>query len=230
MRPSEQNQKASIRPNLMSSSKRGASNDGKILASLEPAGSPARARADTPPVHDLWRKGRNSLLLVLCVCLVWFTYDNATSFTFHPEPAVAVVEPKTPAQAAPTAQPEPMPAPAPAAAEIREELIAMTSAPVKAPALEAPIAPIAPVAPTARTAPTAPITPVASTAPATAAPALPERVAAIDRNKPAARPAQARKMPRPPPVTGPEAPTDSDVLILSAIVAQTHAAKAGAGR
>jgi hypothetical protein len=205
VRPPEQDQQASIRPNLMSSSKRGTTNEGKILAALESSGGSARIRKDRPPATELWRKGRNSMLFVLCVCLVWFTYDNATSFTYSPQPAVAIAEPKASTSSAPAQQMEPT-AP-PAVAVIRDELIAVPGEPLKV------------------AAPTAPMIPAIAPLPS------PQRIATVDRVKPVVRPPLAKKSLRPAPATSAEAaPPDSDVAILSAIVAQGHAAKAASGR
>ncbi len=189
----------------MSSSKRSNGNDGKILASLEPGSSASKVKANKPPIHDLWRKSRNSLLLVLGICLVWFTYDNATSEMPGQETAIALAEPARPALAATVAAPEQ--AQAPATAMIREELVAIPVTTEKTPAIAAPVTP-----PMAR--------PTAS-----------ERIVAMDKAKPANRPALAKKAARQTPAATPDAAsTDSDVAILSAIVAQGHAAKAAAGR
>jgi hypothetical protein len=205
VRPSDPNQQASIRPNLMSSSKRGTTNEGKILAALESGSGTARNKQDRPPVTELWRKGRNSLLLVLCVCLVWFTYDNATSFTFGPAPVAVLADPKSSESIAVAQQTAPITPPA--AAVIREERIAAPAEPVR---VAGPAAPMIPA-----------IAPFPS----------PERIALVDRAKPVVRPPPAKKSLRPAPAASAEtAPPDNDVAILSAIVAQGHAAKAASGR
>jgi hypothetical protein len=206
VRPSDPNQQASIRPNLMSSAKRHSSNEGKILASLEKGGTASTLKANNAPVSGLWRKSRNSLLLLLCVGLAWLTYDNATSVTSGPLPIIAKLEPK-PAIA--TAEVKPA-LPPPAAAMIREERVAA------APASVATSAPL----------PAAPPETMASTAPAAAVYAV-----NADKAKPQTRAVVPRKTTRAAPASVPDAaPPDSDVAILSAIVAQGHAAKAAAGR
>lgn len=196
-----------MRPNLMSSSKRQASSDGKILASLEKGSGTNTVKSGIAPVSGVWRKSRNSLLFLLCVGLAWLTYDNATSVAKVPEPAVASTESR---QAVPqitiVESKKPLPAlvappePAPAVATIKEEVVNLPPA-------------------------------VAAAVTAPSIPAMPVRLATTDKTKPAMRPTVAKKATKPSPAAAPDAtPPDSDVAILSAIVAQGHAAKAAAGR
>lgn len=78
MRPSDENQRGSKRPNLMSSSRRAAGGDDKILAKLErgtaagAAGKPAR-----PTLR--WLGAGGSIIVALIGTLTWVAYVNATT-------------------------------------------------------------------------------------------------------------------------------------------------------
>ena len=117
MRPSDENQHGTTRPNLMSSSRRGGNSDDSILARMDKArGLSARART-------AWLAAAGGLIAVLIATVAWLAHTSMT--TPHPLPIDGVAAtlpplvmlPRTPVAAAapPPAvrMPARMPAPVP---------------------------------------------------------------------------------------------------------------------
>lgn len=266
MRPSDENQNASTRPNLMSSSRRTVAPDDGILASLERGSTNSQMRRS-------WLVFGATVSLLLTAMVAWLAYNNATSVRalsveVRPEPhvlagpaaidipaappdttdapeiqqAAAIVDvPDTAAAAAVAATAPARPplvmlppekggaAPAPEARPVPREEIAQAPAPAPAAAALVPVkAASQPVPAPARS----------------AAKAKPPQAATrtAEKTRPAARPARA--LAARPPVkaaakktsrsagttkTKPRAPevVDSDVALISAIVAHAthHAAE-----
>ena len=93
MRPSDENQNGSTRPNLMSSSRRPAASGDGILASLERGPSAART-------HRSWLIIGGTAAAVLTLMIAWLAYGNATSVRALPPSAI-----KRPAAPAHSAEP-----------------------------------------------------------------------------------------------------------------------------
>lgn len=223
MRPSDENQNGSTRPNLMSPSRRSAASEDSILASLERGPSSTRT-------HRGWLIIGGSAAAVLTLMIAWLAYGNATSVRALPPSAV-----KRPA--APPADNgmlnQSLPSisiPAPQSAAIIDE-----------PAAEAPARPALVMLPREATPARDERTAVAAmpqeervSRPAPAVKTIPVKPSAAPRQvaktaKAAATKAGARKAkapaPAPSPVATPE--VDSDVALLSAILAHStrHAAE-----
>jgi hypothetical protein len=225
VRPSDENQNGSTRPNLMSSSRRQAGAEDSILASLERGSSGTRA-------HRSWLIIGGSAAAVLTLMIAWLAYGNATSVRALPQsavkrPAAPPVDDGMLSQTLPSIS-----IPAPKAAAIVDE---PTGDPTGRPALvmlpqeelEAHKEP-APVAALPQEERASRPALVVKTAPAK--PAAPRQVAKSTR-APAARAevktvaAKKPKAPVPAKVATPE--VDSDVALLSAILAHStrHAAE-----
>lgn len=101
MRPSDENQHGSTRPNLMSARRRAAGNDDKILAKLE-RGTPAGVARHSAATSVAWLGAGGCAIAVLIAALVWVAYVNAT--TPRPLPLVRS-KPFPISQAAPEARP-----------------------------------------------------------------------------------------------------------------------------
>lgn len=215
MRPSDENQHGSTRPNLMSARRRAAGNDDKILAKLE-RGTPAGVARHSAATSVAWLGAGGCAIAVLIGALIWVAYVNAT--TPRPLP-LARSKPFPISQAAPEARQsaperiEQAAAPAPvqlAAAVILDEPVEHYLPPPK------PAAAVNKPAPRV----TAPAR-AATLRPAsyTAQPVKPARGVTRARSKASQVAAQASAEPV----------LDSDVALLSAIVAHLprHSAEGG---
>lgn len=204
MRPTDENQAASTRPNLMSPSHRGG--EDSILAKLErdPArrhGKPARGRL-------AWYGGGLLVAAGLTATLAWLAADNGKPAPLLAQaPAAPSPAPEAPRQAAlivdPPSDPPPLRLlePEPKAPE-------PVRVPVRPPAAKPPVA-----AKTSRPVPALPRQEARGMAPAKA-----KAVAAKPAPRPAARTARAS-----PPARQGE-PVDSDVALISAVI--SHAGEA----
>lgn len=184
----------------MPSSRRAGAGERSILASLERA----KAGAST---HPAWLAGGAAVVLLLIVVLAWLAYSNATKVRVLPGAQTRQVSPPDlllSRSDAPVATGIVMAAAAPRAAALIVD--AAPAAPAAAPATMVMLAPVPQAAPAPKPSVALPRPPVARAVPA-AAPAR--------RNKTA-----------PPPKPEPEA-VDTDVALLSAIVAHasSHAAE-----
>jgi len=216
VRPSDENQHGSTRPNLMSARRRAAGNDDKILAKLE-RGTPAGVARHSAATSVAWLGAGGCAIAILIGALVWVAYVNAT--TPRPLP-LARSKPFPISQAAPEARPsapervEQAAAPAPvqlAAAVILDEPVEHYLAPPKPAAAVNKPAPRASAPARAAT-----LRPASYSAQA----AKPGRsVATRGRSKASQGTAQASAEPV----------LDSDVALISAIVAHLprHSAEGG---
>lgn len=213
MRPSDENQHGSTRPNLMSARRRAAGNDDKILAKLE-RGTPAGAARHSAASSVAWLGAGGCAIAVLIGALVWVAYVNAT--TPRPLP-LARSKPFPISQAAPEARPS-APERVEQAAPVQLAAAVILDEPV-----EHYLAPPKPAAAVNKPAPRA-IAPAraATLRPASyaAQPVKPARsVATRGRSKASQVAAQASAEPM----------VDSDVALISAIVAHLprHSAEGG---
>ncbi len=209
MRPPDENQHGSTRPNLLSGARRHVGGDDNILERLE---RDSARHASGNRSRAAWYAAAASLVLLMIVVLAWTAFDNASTVRVIPMtrvPAgnggaalVTVDPPETP--------PAPVPAPAPVATVPPLVLLPSHEAASSAPPVSAKSAELAPTAapvkPAARTAPTV------APAPAVARPDVRLAVAARPR-KPGAG------------VLPTDAAVDTDVALLSAIIIHdsTHA-------
>lgn len=209
MRPPDENQHGSTRPNLLSGARRHVGGDDNILERLE---RDSARHASGNRSRAAWYAAAASLVLLMIVVLAWTAFDNASTVRVIPMtrvPAdnggaalVTVDPPETP--------PALVPAPAPVATVPPLVLLPSHEAASSAPPVSAKSAelapPAAPVKPAARTAPTV------APAPAVARPDVRLAVAARPR-KPGAG------------VLPTDAAVDTDVALLSAIIIHdsTHA-------
>ena len=211
MRPPDENQHGSTRPNLLSGARRHVGGDDNILERLE---RDSARHASGNRSRAAWYAAAASLVLLMVVVLAWTAYDNASTVRVVPMTRVpadnggAALVTVDPPEAMPAATPALVPLPAspptaPGAAVPPLVLLpsheaAPNKPPVPAKAAElASTAPPAPVKPAVRT--------VLPPAPTIARP--PARVAAGTRpRKQPAGPLQA------------DATIDTDVALLSAII------------
>ena len=206
MRPSDENQAPSTRPNLMSASRPGASRHGEdsILAKLER--DPARRQGGRRLLRRIGYGAGAMLAVALTGTLAWLAADNG-----KPQPMLA--------QAAVPEAPHPVTAPAPhqpgAAALIDEP----PPPPPPLRLLEGPrmAAPPPEPAPEQRLpAPKAALA-IQAARPKAVAAAKPRPPAARPATRPAARPARTAAPPK-----QAEAPVDSDVALISAVIVHAN--------
>ena len=183
MRPTDQNQEASTRPNLMSS-RRGAGEE-NILAMLE-RDSARRSGARMTSPRLAWYCAAAAFSGILVGVVAWLAYDNhetATAMQVQVQAErVAEGDAVTPPPLTDAPHPQPSaPAPdVPAAAMIVDQPQSMPAAPPLVMLPAEPAAKAAPSAPAKETAPSQ-----ASTAPAPASPAAPAKLVAPAAAKPA---------------------------------------------
>ncbi|MGZ8290185.1 MAG: hypothetical protein ACXWVG_03170 [Telluria sp.] len=250
MRPSDENQNGSNRPNLMSSSRRPAASEDGILASLERGSGTGAAQAQRS-----WLIIGGTAAAILTAMLGWIAYNNATSVRTLPVSAVKRTAPAAEPVAMreeprPDAVEPPLPLPQPATI-IDEQATAAAQEPSRpalvmlppeevsgdkaspprpetVPPIEVPVPVTAPVlapAPKPVIARAAePVRKVEKPARSVAARAATVKTVAL---RPTPRPATARKAKgnkAAKPIMVPE--LDSDVALISAIVAHStrHAA------
>jgi hypothetical protein len=214
VRPPDENQHGSTRPNLLSGARRHGGGDDNILERLE---RDSARHASGNRSRAAWYAAAASLVLLMIVVLAWSAYDNAS--TVRVIPMTRIPADNGGGTQAPADRPETTPVPGPA-------LVQVTTTP---PAATAPIATVPPLVllpshDAASNKPPAPARPpeLASTVPAPAKPAIrtaptspvamvvarpPDRsVVAARTRKPGASPLQT------------EAAVDTDVALLSAII------------
>lgn len=218
MRPPDENQHGSTRPNLLSGARRHVGGDDNILERLE---RDSARHASGNRSRAAWYAAAASLVLLMIVVLAWTAYDNASTVRVIPmkrvpvdsggAALVTVDQPETtpvpgPAPASPPSVPAPVAALPPLVLLPSHEAAPdKPPVPAKTGDLASTVAPV-PVQPTVRTAPkVAPPTAVAR-------PSVRLAVAARPR-KPGASPLQS------------DAAVDTDVALLSAIIIHdsTHA-------
>ncbi len=234
MRPSDENQHRSKRPNLFSASNRPAGGDDNILAKLDKQ-APAAAQSGQPRTRAVWIAAAGVLVAGLIASLAILAqqqsergphrFDNVAA---APQPVVTVAAGGGEGQADNAAQiidEAPVPlvtlANAPAPAVVPAPVVVKTPVAVKAPAVvRAPVAVVA--AAPARSAVSAPAKAAyrSQGGERVAAPARTVAARAIERT---AQVLPARKT-RPPAVRADAAPVDTDVAILTAILAQSRQA------
>ncbi|WP_332878727.1 hypothetical protein [Massilia sp. S19_KUP03_FR1] len=220
MRPSDENQHGSTRPNLLSGARRHVGGDDNILERLE---RDSARHASGNRSRAAWYAAAASLVLLLIIVLAWTAYDNASTvrvvpMTRVPDSGAAVSAPAMPAPASilgpalvqvpETPPPVPVAPQASAGAPLpplvllpRHEATAgkaLTSAPPRTAGLASTAAPV-PARPAVRA------SLVAAPAASAARPA-PRPVAAVRQHKPGSGPLQA------------DADADTDVALLSAII------------
>lgn len=215
MRPSDENQHGSTRPNLLSGARRHVGGDDNILQRLE---RDSARHASGNRSRATWYAAAASLVLLMIIVLAWTAYDNASTVRVIPMTRVpadnggaapVTVDPREttpvtgPALVQVTTSPPAAPAPVtalPPLVLLPSHEAASSKPPVPAKAAEmAPTAGPVPAKLAVRTAPTVP------PASAIARPAGRVAVAARPR-KPAAGPLPT------------EAAVDTDVALLSAII------------
>ncbi|MFL6675069.1 MAG: hypothetical protein ACJ8LG_17485 [Massilia sp.] len=239
MRPTDENQHASTRPNLMSSGTRRASGEENILAMLE---RNERGRLATAP-RLAWYMSAGVLVLVLITALAWLLHENQannealrvveqSAVVAVPDPPLGAAVAATTADAVPaqaaTIVDVPEPAPLPAAAALVLTQAARTEPP-----------PLVLLSPSEAVSARAP-----APRPQAVREAPPTRELAVEHAAPAPRPAAARpkpasgarvaaKAPARPAQPGrarkaqgaagrtADAAVDTDVALISAIISQS---------
>lgn len=250
MRPTDENQAGSTRPNLMSS-RRGAGEE-NILAMLE-RDSARRMGTRMSGVRLAWYGAAAALAGILAGGIAWLAWDNHKGVQEMQARHDAVVAPPAMTDAVPPPQAPPVAAPAPVVDAPRTAVIVDESAHKGDTTVASGVPPLVmlppeelgnakPVAPAPRPVPVpeslAEKPAKAKTEPARAAlrggaekkpekaarpaprPAKPARAASIVKAKSAARPAATARARKAAP--GAEAPVDSDVALISAIIAHSE--------
>lgn len=235
MRPTDENQHGSTRPNLLSGGRRRYAGDDNILERLE---RDSARHASGNRSRAAWYAASALLMLVLIVFVAWMAFDNASSLQVVPMARAPADTGQAVAQAAlPPPAGAQLPQLAPSSSAEASSAIPADAPPVHA--REGAVAALPPLvllpqheAPGNRVRPN-----TASVATATAATNPAPRARAVARTSmPAPRVAPARTAPRPAavakirkPVPGApaEPPVDTDVALLSAIIIHdsTHAAE-----
>lgn len=246
MRPTDENQSTSMRPNLMSPRRTTTSGEDSILAMLER--EPARKRKPGPSGPQLaWFGVSAALALALTGALVWMAANNdglrpdvqetVLAEAHHTPQPNAPAASDSPAGAATVQQvavattpatPDARPAStavivdqAPAAGAV-PPLRLLKPAPEKA-AAEKPAPPVRAATPPPVPAAATPARPVARTSPpprpAVLAPAKPRPLMAA---KHGAKPVQPRAQRGVNPARTPEAPVDADVALISAVIVHAN--------
>jgi len=233
VRPSDEDQSSSRRPNLMSATRRTA-NEINILAMLdrrEAAGLPRRILRGMRGLPAAAWYGAGVLVCALVGVLAWLAHDSDSSasvdgalagaVTVTPAAPIAAELPEPASRAAPDAPLEPAPDPVPGTGAAIVEVEPAPAAEPGEPAEPAePLHPLPPRQHAGRIAPQESAHAATGTgAPRTAAgkaPAAGARAAALSHAEP------RRKRPASPTKTAPE-PVDTDVALISAII--QHASK-----
>jgi len=245
VRPTDENQSPSMRPNLMSPRRPSAaatSGEDSILAMLErePARRRKGAAGAASSARLAWYGAGGAVALALTGALVWLAANNdgrhrAAQDTMLADAGKAAQRP------APASLPAPAPAPAlrPAALELQPAgaAVIVDQAPTPEgvpplrllkPAPAAPPAPVpaapVPVRPTAKAPPPRPAPAVTAEArPAASRPApVPARPKPVLAAKGAARPAAPRAARPAAPARTPDAPLDADVALISAVIVHAN--------
>lgn len=210
MRPSDENQHGSTRPNLMSARRRAAGNDDKILAKLE-RGTPAGVARHSAATSVAWLGAGGCAIAVLIGALVWVAYVNAT--TPRPLPLVRS-KPFPISQAAPEAR---QAAPERAEQAAAPAPVQLAAALILDEAVEHYLPPPKPAAAATKPAPRATALRQAGYTPQPVKPARSSSTRGRSKASQVAAPASAEPV------------LDSDVALLSAIVAHLprHSAEGG---
>lgn len=208
MRPTDENQRGSTRPNLMSGVRRAVGGDDNILARLER--DSARIGQETRS-RGAWYLAGAAIALLMVVLLAWISYDNTRNIRVQPvkRDATAAAE-AAPVVSPPVVRPEAVVQAPAAPAQTVPPLVLLTPPPA-APPRPAPAIVASEEAAARPAARARPASATKAREPKTAAPSR-----SASRSAPAhlSAPARARK-----PGTGtPEAPVDTDVALLSAII------------
>ncbi len=246
MRPTDENQSPSMRPNLMSPRRTATSGEDSILAMLER--EPARKRkAGTSGIRLAWYGASAMLALALTATLIWMAANNDGLRPEVQESVLAEAE-----QAPRRSVPAPGDSPAGAATILQVAMAPAAAAPDTQPAGAALIvdqAPPAEAVPPLRLLKSAPEKPAAETAtpPARATPVSPVPAAAVRPRsvakaspparpaapaaaetrpvvvaKSAVKPSQAKAQRGVNPARSPEAPVDADVALISAVIVHAN--------
>lgn len=213
MRPSDENQHGTTRPNLMSSSHRGGNSDGSILARMD------KARGLSTRARTAWLAAAGTLIAALIATIAWLAHTSMTTPRALPvESAISTLPPGSfemghdaPAQVVNEPQ--------------RSDAAALP------PLVTLPRTSVAAPAPAVRVPVTLPVRTLAVTPRAPepqARPAMPPPRAATPARAPL-RVAAARKA-KPAPVADATeaAPVDLDIALISAVVASRHRAEQAA--
>lgn len=233
MRPTDENQSPSMRPNLMSPRRTATSGEDSILAMLER--EPARKRkAGTSGIRLAWYGASAMLALALTGTLIWMAANNDGLRPEVQESVLAEAE-----QAPRRSAPAPGDSPAGAATILQVAMAPAAAAPDTQPAGAALIvdqAPPAEAVPPLRLLKSVPEKPAAvSPVPATAVPprpvakasppvrpAAPTKPRQVVAAKSAVKPAQAKAQRGVNPARSPEAPVDADVALISAVIVHAN--------
>jgi len=221
VRPSDENQATSTRPNLMSGSRPGASRNGEdsILAKLER--DPARRHGGGSALRTAGYGAGAMVAVALTATLAWLAADNGKPQPMLAQaaepatPPAAVVAPPEQAQGAAALIDEPLPPPPPLRLLEGPRMAAPPEPPAPSPA----------TVPDKRPAPKA-----AAAAAGTAARSGPAAAARAERPAPKPRPQATRPAPRPAQrparaaaqARRTEAPVDSDVALISAVIVHAN--------
>ena len=243
MRPTDENQSPSMRPNLMSPRRPSAattSGEDSILAMLErePARRRKAAAGATSSARLAWYGASAAVALALTGALVWLAANNdgrqrATQDTMLADAGKAAQ------RQAPALQPSPPPALRPAALEVQAagaaHIVDQAPTPEGVPPLRllkpapatpptpVPAAPV-PVRPAAKAPPPRPAPAVAVEArPVASRPApLLAKPKPVLAAKGAARPAPLKAARSAAPARAPDAPVDADVALISAVIVHAN--------
>lgn len=244
MRPTDENQSPSMRPNLMSPRRIATSGEDSILAMLER--EPARKRkAGSSGIRLAWYGASAMLALALTGALVWMAANNDG---LRPEVQESVL---AEAEGAPRrSAPAPGDSPAGAATILQVAMAPAAAAPDTQPAGAALIVDQAPPAeavpplrllksapekpaaekslPSMRATPVSPV-PAAAMPPRSVAkasppgrPAAPAKSRQVVAAKSAVKPAQAKGLRGVNPARSPETPVDADVALISAVIVHAN--------
>lgn len=242
MRPTDENQSTSMRPNLMSPRRTATSGEDSILAMLER--EPARKRVHgSPGVRLAWYGASAAVVLSLTGTLVWMAANNdglrladeetvlaeataagGNAAPVHPASAATVLQvamaPALDAQPAGTAVIVEQAPPGEAAPPLRLLKPAPGKAATEPPAREQPAAAVratsSPPAPAA-----APVKPVAKASPPARQAAAPAKPRAVLVAK-AVKPVQPKAQRGANPARTAEAPVDADVALISAVIVHAN--------
>jgi hypothetical protein len=142
VRPPDENQHGSTRPNLLSGARRHAGGDDNILERLE---RDSARQASGNRSRAVWYAAAASLMLLMLIVLAWTAYDNASMV--HVVPMTRAPSDHGGAAPATAAKPEPAPATGPALVQVPASPPASppASAPASPPAAPAPVAPLPPL-------------------------------------------------------------------------------------
>lgn len=252
MRPTDENQSASMRPNLMSPRRATTSGEDSILAMLER--EPARKRkSGTSGGRLLWYGMSATLALALTGALVWMAAHNdglrpevqetvlaeaehappriATAASDGPTGAATILQVAlAPAAAAPGAQAtsaavivdQVPPAEAVPPLRLLKPAAEKSAPPARATASPTAPAAAAPARPVARASPSSRPAAVAEARPQSRPATTPARSRPVTVARNAVKPAQAKAQRGVNPAKSPEAPVDADVALISAVIVHAN--------